>query len=223
MIAEGRVEIDGAIVRDPGRKIEPGQVLRILDAPQGADEKLTILLHKPVGYVSGQPEPGRVPAARLLTAANAVDAHAPAIEAGRIFPPVGRLDLDSRGLLILSDDGVVAKAVIGPDSRIDKEYLVAVEGPLDDRKIARLRHGLTLDGRLLKPAGVERIGLQNLRFTLTEGRNRQIPRVCECVGLLVVDLLRERIGPIELGDLAEGRWRTLRPDERAALLRANKQ
>ena len=179
----------------------------------------TAVLNKPVGYVSGQPEPGRVPAVRLLTASAALGDPAPAPPpADASLPPLGRLDMDSRGLLLLSNDGVLAKAVIGPASELDKEYRVRVEGPLTDAKIARLRHGLRLDGRELKPAGVERAGEGRLDFVLQEGRNRQIRRMCELVGLTVVDLLRVRIGPLRLGDLPEGRWRVLTPSERAALI-----
>ena len=114
---------------------------------------------------------------------------------------------------------MLAKAVIGPESTLDKEYLVRVAGRVDDRKIQMLRHGLSLDGRTLRPAIVEEAGAQRLRFILREGRNRQIRRMCESVSLDVVDLLRVRIGPIELGDLPEGKWRPLGPGERSALLR----
>jgi 23S rRNA pseudouridine2604 synthase len=126
--------------------------------------------------------------------------------------------MDSRGLLLLSRDGVLAKAVIGPQSRLDKEYQVRVTGRIDQGKIALLRHGLELDGRKLKPAKVRRTGEQTLDIVLTEGRNRQIRRMCELVGLKVADLFRVRIGPLGLGDLPEGRWRPLTPAERAALI-----
>jgi 23S rRNA pseudouridine2604 synthase len=127
--------------------------------------------------------------------------------------------MDSRGLLILSDDGVLAKAIIGPASDLEKEYLVQVTGQVTERKIGLLRHGLQLDGRQLRHAKIAQLGPQKLRFVLKEGRNRQIRRMCELVGLHVVDLLRVRIGPLRLGDLPEGRWRVLTPEERAALVR----
>ena len=126
----------------------------------------------------------------------------------------------SRGLLLLSDDGVVAKAVIGPESALDKEYRVAVIGELTREKLDLLRHGLELDDRRLKPAEVEIISDQRLRMVLHEGRNRQIRRMCELVNLKVVDLFRVRIGPLTLGDMPEGRWRPLTGDERAALIGA---
>jgi 23S rRNA pseudouridine2604 synthase len=126
--------------------------------------------------------------------------------------------MDSRGLLILSEDGVLAKALIGPVSALDKEYLVLVEGKITEQKIKLLRHGLELDGRKLRPAKVDLIGEQRLRFVLREGRNRQIRRMCEAVTLDVLDLFRVRIGLLHLGDLPEGQWRPLTAGERAALI-----
>ena len=218
LIADGLVSIDGEVVADAGRKIAPGQTLTLSDRAQAAlAAGVTILLNKPVGYVSGQPEPGKTPAVRLLTPANRIgDGSAPARDAS--LPPIGRLDEDSRGLLLLSSDGVVAKAVIGPQSDLDKEYLVVVSGAVTESRLSRLRHGLELDGRALKPARVTQVEPQRLRFILKEGRNRQIRRMCELVGLEVTDLLRVRIGPLPLGDLPEGRWRHLTPAERAALV-----
>lgn len=214
-IAEGLVAIDGETVSDPGRKIARGQTLTLRDAALGA--QLTVVVHKPVGVVSAHPEPGQTEAAQLLIGENLWRAKAEA-PVGKSLPPLGRLDRDSRGLLLLSEDGVLAKAVIGPESTLDKEYLVRVDGRIDGRMLMRLRHGLVLDGRALRRADVEEIGPQRLRFVLTEGRNRQIRRMCEAVGLTVVDLLRIRIGPVELGDLPEGCWRPLDPRERAAML-----
>ncbi len=218
LIADGLVSIDGVVVTDAGRKIEPGQTLTLSDRAETAlAAGVTIVMHKPVGYVSGQPEPGKIPAVRLLNAANRLgDGAIPAKDES--LPPIGRLDEDSRGLLLLSSDGVVAKAVIGPESKLDKEYLVEVRGPVTERKLTMLRHGLELDGRKLKPARVTQLEPQRLRFILTEGRNRQIRRMCDLVDLRVVDLLRIRIGPIKLDDLPEGRWRVLTADERAKLV-----
>ena len=218
LIAEGLVAVDGETVRDAGRKITPGQTLTLAARAEAAlADSVTIVLHKPVGFVSGQPEPGKTPAVRLLTAVNRVGEGAvPAKDAS--LPPIGRLDEDSRGLLLLSSDGVVAKAVIGPESDLDKEYLVEVAGPVTEAKLTKLRHGLELDGRRLKPARVTQLGPQRLRFVLREGRKRQIRRMCDLVGLEVVDLFRTRIGPLQLGDLPEGRWRALSPAERKALV-----
>ena len=218
LIASGLVAIDGETVTDAGRKIETGQTLTLSDAASEAlSEGVTIMIHKPVGYVSGQPEPDKIPAVRLLTAANRIgEGPVPAEDAS--LPPIGRLDEDSRGLLLLSSDGVVAKAVIGPQSNLDKEYRIRVTGELTDRALNMLRHGLMLDGRVLKRAGIVQLDKDRLKVTLREGRNRQIRRMCEMVGLRVVDLKRVRIGPLSMGDLPEGRWRHLTPDERAALL-----
>lgn len=218
LIADGLVSIDGVVVTDAGRKIEPGQTLTLSDRAETAlAAGVTLVMHKPVGYVSGQPEPGKIPAVRLLNAANRIGQGAvPGKDES--LPPIGRLDEDSRGLLLLSSDGVVAKAVIGPESKLDKEYLVDVRGAVTERKLTLLRHGLELDGRKLKPARVTQLEPQRLRFILTEGRNRQIRRMCDLVDLRVTDLLRIRIGPMRLDNLPEGKWRVLTPEERAALI-----
>lgn len=221
LILQGLVSIDGQTVEDAGRKIEPGQTLVLADkASAGLGAALTVLIHKPVGVVSAQPEPGQVPAIRLLTRENLVGESPRIPDRDTQLAPVGRLDRDSRGLLMLSEDGVVAKSVIGPNSELEKEYLVKVSGQITGPKMALLRHGLELDGRQLKPAYVRSYADHRLRFILTEGRNRQIRRMCELVELEVVDLMRVRIGPIQLGDLPERRWRVLTPDERAALVSA---
>ncbi len=217
-IAAGRVSIDGARVDDPGRKIEADQTLTLEQSNAQAPQ--TFVLNKPVGYVSAQPEGAQVPAARLLTAANLwppAQGAAPSSRAS--LAPLGRLDQDSRGLLLLSEDGVLAKAVIGDTSKLDKEYRVRVEGRVEAAKLAQLRHGLSLDGRTLKPALVEEVGASTLRFTLREGRKRQIRRMCDLVGLRVLDLQRVRIGPLELGALPEGKWRPLGAEERDLMLR----
>jgi 23S rRNA pseudouridine2604 synthase len=216
LIANGRVRIDGERVDDPGRKIAPGQTIEIDDA--GARAQISVVVHKPVGVVSAQPEGKQIPAARLLTRANLVGAAAHMPTRHTSLAPLGRLDQDSRGLLLLSEDGVLTKAVIGPDSRLDKEYLVRVAGQITEAKLALLRHGLSLDGRRLKPAKVDIVEDQRLRFVLSEGRKRQIRRMCELVGLEVTDLLRVRIGALALGDLPEGKWRILTADERNRLV-----
>ena len=219
LIAQGLVSIDGETIAEPGRKIEPGQTLTLADAAENRlQNALTIMLHKPVSVVSANPEPGQVEAASLITAETLVG-EAPSIPGpDSRLAPVGRLDLESRGLLILSEDGVVAKAVIGPESDLEKEYVVRVSGEITEKKLAMLRHGLQLDGRQLKPAKVTLAAAQLLRFVLKEGRNRQIRRMCDLVGLTVVDLFRVRVGPLRLGDLPQGKWRVLTPQEREALI-----
>ena len=204
LIARGLVSIDG-------------ETLTVADDAAGA-APLTVMINKPVGIVSSQPEAGQVPAVRLLTK-DALWGSAEVLPGPEHkLAPVGRLDMDSRGLLILSEDGVVAKAVIGPQSELEKEYLVRVNGEITREKIALLRHGLELDERKLRPADVTQIDERRLRFILREGRNRQIRRMCSLVWLAVTDLVRIRIGPIHLDALPEGKWRPLSPQERAALV-----
>ena len=215
-IERGLVSIDGETVTDTGRKILPGQTLTLSDG--GGPAALSVVLHKPMGIVSAQPEPGQTPAVRLLTKAALVGDSPQIPDRDTRLAPLGRLDMDSRGLLLLSDDGVLAKAIIGPESDLEKEYLVRVTGKITPEKIARLCHGLTMDGRQLKPARVGVVEGQQLRFILKEGRNRQIRRMCELVGMHVMDLVRIRIGSLELGDLGEGKWRVLSAAERAALI-----
>lgn len=220
LIEKGLVKIDGQRVDDPGRKIEPGQTLEIDNAQ--TQPQISAVINKPVGFVSAQPEGSQIPAARLLTRENLIGAAQAMPTKQTSLAPLGRLDQDSRGLLLLSEDGVLAKALIGPDSKLDKEYLVRVSGQITEKKLALLRHGLMLDGRQLKPAKIEQVEPQRIRFTLLEGRNRQIRRMCELVQLDVTDLLRLRIGPLKLGNLQEGKWRALTPEERDALVRASR-
>ena len=221
LIEGGGVFVDDIKVERPGHKIEPGQTLRLADRAQRAiASKFTAVLNKPVDYVSAQPEEDQVPAVRLLKTANAIDGtRGPAKHTS--LAPLGRLDQDSHGLLLLSDDGVLAKAIIGPQHSLEKEYLVKVTGDITNGRLTLLRNGLSLDERRLKPAKVTREDGQVLRFILKEGRKRQIRRMCDLVGLRVVDLQRIRIGPLELGDIPEGKWRALKPKERAALIAAS--
>lgn len=216
LIERGLVSIDGAVVKDAGRKIQPGQTLVLADGEGAAP--LSVVLHKPMGIVSAQPEPGQIPAVRLLTKAALIGDSPQIPDRDTRLAPLGRLDMDSRGLLILSDDGVLAKAIIGPESDLEKEYLVRVTGKITPEKIARLCHGLSMDGRQLKPAKVSVVEGQQLRFILKEGRNRQIRRMCELVGMHVMDLVRVRIGTLRLDDLPEGKWRVLSPHERTMLI-----
>ena len=219
LIADGLVSIDGEVVQDVGRKILPGQTLVLADrATDKLDSSLTIMIHKPVGIVSSQPEDGQVPAVRLLKRENLWAHEAVIPDFSNHLAPVGRLDMDSRGLLILSEDGVVAKAVIGPQSELEKEYRVAIMGEITEEKLELMRFGLELDGRELRPAHVEVISDQRLRVILQEGRNRQIRRMCDLLEWKVVDLFRVRVGPLTLGDMPEGYWRPLTAQERAGLI-----
>ena len=191
-------------------------------ARQQQAQRVTVLLHKPIGYVSGQAEDGYQPASVLFAAANrwAEDGVALKFHHGHVrgLAPAGRLDIDSTGLLVLTQDGRIAKQLIGEDSAVEKEYLVRVKTaqdlPLPPDKMRLLHQGLQLDGRWLKPARVSWANEDQLRFVLREGRKRQIRRMCELVGLEVVGLKRVRIGSVVLGKLPVGQWRYLRPDER---------
>jgi len=222
LIEKGLVELDGKPVTELGERIIPGQTIKLNSkAAQKLDNQLSIVLNKPVGYVSGTPEPGEIPAIRLISEKTLKgEAHAIPGRDNKMAP-LGRLDKDSRGLLILSEDGVLAKAIIGPLSGVDKEYIVKVLGEITPEKLALLRHGLELDGRKLRPAKVTAEGKDTLRFVLNEGRNRQIRRMCSLVHLRVKDLQRIRVGPVKLGNLPEGRWRPLSHKERAALIAAS--
>ena len=222
LIEKGLVTIDGVKISSPGHKIAPGQTLELADkTAKQLENKFTAVIHKPEGIVSAQPEEDQIPAARLLTRQNLIGKGV-APKKNASLPALGRLDMDSRGLLLLSQDGVLAKALIGPNSKLEKEYIVKVTGEITQGKIDKLCHGLELDNRKLRRAQVSRLGKRGLRFILQEGRNRQIRRMCDLVELRVYDLYRTRIGPLELGSLREGKWRTLTPKERAALIRAAK-
>ncbi len=221
-IINGWVKVDGVIIDTLGTRIKPDADIIISGyAYEQQAEQVTILLHKPVGYVSGQAEDAYQPAIVLVHPDNEwlddPDLYEPK-EFQRGFlhglAPAGRLDIDSTGLLVLTQDGRVARHLIGEDSSVEKEYLVRVEGTLSDADLQRLNHGLSLDGEKLKPAKVSWQNEDQLRFVLREGKKRQIRRMCEMVGLHVVGLKRVRIGSVNLGKLPQGQWRYLRHNER---------
>lgn len=217
-IAKGWVKVDGVTVSELGTKILPTQKITLERAAQAKQAgRVTILLHKPVGYVSGQAERGYKPAILLIDAATRWEQDAAPLRFHRSqflnLAPAGRLDIDSTGLLVLTQDGRIAKQLVGEDSSVEKEYLVRVRGKLVGNGLALLNHGLTLDGKKLKPAKVSWQNDDQLRFILREGKKRQIRRMCEMVGLQVSALKRVRIGKVKLGDLPQGQWRYLREDE----------
>ncbi len=217
-IERGWVFVDGVRTDVLGSKVLPQQRITIARAAEReASERVTVLINKPIGYVSGQAEDGYKPASTLVVPAAHWSGDPRTLARDWRPPqglaPAGRLDIDSTGLLVLTQDGRVARRLIGDDSEVEKEYLVRVEGTLDDRDLARLRHGLSLDGVPLRSARVAWQNRDQLRFVLREGRKRQIRRMCEVVGLTVVGLRRVRIGRVVLGDLPLGHWRHLRPDE----------
>ncbi len=217
-IERGLVKVDGIVVSELGTKIYPTQRITLERAAQVQQQaRVTILLHKPVGYVSGQAEEGYRPAVTLITGATRYSGDRAPLRFSpaqlRGLAPAGRLDIDSTGLLVLTQDGRIARQLIGEDSLIEKEYLVRVSGKLAENGLALLNHGLALDGKKLKPAKVAWQNEDQLRFVLREGRKRQIRRMCELVGLRVTGLKRVRIGRVKLGDLPQGQWRYLREDE----------
>jgi 23S rRNA pseudouridine2604 synthase len=227
-IAKGWVKVDGMVVNVLGSKVGLGAKITLDPQARASQQQLaTILLNKPIGYVSGQAEDGYQPAVTLIQPVNQWSGDA----SGKRFfsamlkglAPAGRLDIDSTGLLVLTQDGRIAKQLIGEDSGIEKEYLVRVSFgkvvlnvrdvfPAD--QLDRLCHGLSLDGKLLKPAQVEWQNAEQLRFVLREGKKRQIRRMCELVGLKVTALKRVRMGQVRLGDLPIGKWRFQAENER---------
>ncbi len=203
-IEQGLVLVDGKPITELGAKAHPSQAVGLAAKARAQQSaRQTLLLNKPVGYVSHADDDHRYPAA--------ADLIRPSL---RGLAPAGRLDIDSTGLLVLTQDGVIARQLIGQDRLIEKEYLVRVEGELSPKGLSLLNHGLVLDDRPLRPAKVRWMNKDQLQFVLTEGRKRQIRRMCEMVGLKVIGLKRVRIGRIMLGDLPEGQWRALLPNEK---------
>ena len=213
-IEQGLVLLDGKVVDQLGTKAFRSQKVELLKkAEQKQSLKETIIINKPVGYISHLDDRKEFkPAASLI---NSENYHNSSSKKKSSFnkdglAPAGRLDIDSSGMLILTKDGRIAKKIIGEKSLyIEKEYLVRVEGNLTDKGLKLLNHGLTLDGYQLKPAKVKWQNKDQLNFVLIEGRNRQIRKMCELVGLKVIGLKRVRIGNIMLNDLPEGKWRFL--------------
>ena len=216
-IERGWVFVDGERIDTLGTRISPDAEISISkEAKQDQARHVTILLNKPVGYVSGQPEPGFTPAAALIGADNQVRTPGdPVFDAWMLrgLAPAGRLDIDSTGLLVLTQDGRIARQLIGEDSQAEKEYLVRVSGELIPNGLELLNFGLSLDGKPLKRARVKQLNPDQLHFILREGKKRQIRRMCELVGLHVTGLKRVRIGNVRLGDLPLGQWRLLHSSE----------
>ena len=217
-IERGWVFVDGERVTELGTRVDPASKITLNKAAQASQlARVTILLNKPIGYVSAQAEPGYKPAVTLIKAESRFSGDRSRERFSpmhlRGLAPAGRLDIDSQGLLVLTQDGRIAKQLIGENSAIEKEYLVRVKGSLSKAGMALLNHGLSLDGEALRPAQVGWLNQDQLRFILRQGKKRQIRRMCELVGLEVVGLKRIRIGKVVLGDLPLGHWRYLRGDE----------
>jgi len=255
-IAKGWVKVNGKIA-EMGMQVTPDVRIEIDKQAKGQQaNQVTILINKPIGLVSGQAEDGHQPAITLVQPQNRwQDDNARFFFHGsqlKSLVPAGRLDIDSTGLLVLTQDGRVARQLIGEDAVMEKEYLVRVvytgraneaagmsaaatyaavptqlsriddDDPISSDvqsvfpkdQLALLRHGLRLDNQALQPAKVEWQNPEQLRFVLTEGKKRQIRRMCELVGLKVVGLKRVRIGRVMLGNLPVGQWRYLQPQEK---------
>ena len=221
-IAKGWVKVDGQIIAELGSKVLPHQKITIERQAQAEQSRrVSVLINKPIGFVSGQAEDGYKPAVTLVRPENrwAEDKLPLQFSAAQLksLVPAGRLDIDSTGLLILTQDGRIAKTLIGEDTSVEKEYLVRVKytkgAKLPEHELKRLNHGLTLDGKALLPAKVHWQNEDQLCFILREGKKRQIRRMCEMVGLQILALKRVRIGRVKLGNLPIGQWRYLGADE----------
>ncbi len=218
LIEQGLVLVNGERVNTLGVKFPESVSIELTQRAQAMqNERVTIMINKPVGYVSGQAEDDYVPAVRLITA----DTHSETEQTGnKLKPehfkglaPAGRLDIDSQGLLVLTQDGRIAKQLIGADTELEKEYLVRVNGGINQERIEQLTFGLELDGMPLKRAKVRQLNPDQLQIILREGKKRQIRRMCEAVGLYVSGLKRVRVGELRLGKLAEGEWRFVKAEE----------
>ncbi len=217
-IQNGWVIVDGHVINELGSKISPSLTITLSkQAQQHLAQQDTILLNKPLGIVSGQAEKNYRPATTLIIPENQLSSdkyhHPFTPKSLKGLAPAGRLDIDSQGLLILTQDGRLAKQLIGANSTIEKEYIVQAHGEITISQLKKLGFGLKLDGRQLKPAQVSKIDEHTLRFILKEGRKRQIRRMCQAVGLEVQKLKRIRIGHIKLGQLPVGQWRYLKKRE----------
>lgn len=218
LIEQGLVRVDGELVNTLGIKFPEDVKIELTDRAKAMQQgRVTIMINKPVGYVSGQAEDDYVPAVRLIKS----ETHSDTDQTGlQLKPnhfnglaPAGRLDIDSQGLLILTQDGRIAKQLIGENSNIEKEYLVRINGEVSSDQLAELCFGLELDGKPLKKAKVKQLNEDQLQFILLEGKKRQIRRMCDAVGLHVTGLKRVRVGELRLGKLAEGEWRFVNANE----------
>jgi 23S rRNA pseudouridine2605 synthase/23S rRNA pseudouridine2604 synthase len=210
LIKEGRVKVNGAVVTEMGVKVDPEKDLIELDpAALKAAEKarVVLMLNKPVGFTTTKSE------GEGMTVIDLVRRH----PRFRELNPVGRLDKDSSGLLLLTNDGLLQYAIVNPQTHLEKEYEVKVGVPPLPSQLKRMQEGMTLEGHKLRSCVVEKIDAMSFRIILTEGRNRQIRKMADKVGLKVTRLKRLRVGPQELGPLAEGAWRELSAAEVKAL------
>ncbi len=213
LIRQGRVAVNGRVVRELGTKVRPEDIITVDGVPVKLQaQKLYIMLNKPRGYVTTvSDELGRPTVMALVP------------QGERLFP-VGRLDADSEGLLLITNDGDLTYRLTHPRFGLEKEYHVLVDGSPSEKDLQMLRNGVMLDDRMTAPAIVERLRSEPqgtwLRMVIHEGRKRQIRRMVASVGHNVLRLVRVRVGPLDLGNLPSGRSRTLTQEEIAALFRA---
>ena len=214
-VRAGRVQVNGRVVRDPDRWIDMERDRVRLDGrPLQARERVYLLLYKPAGYLTTYRDPhGRPTVYDLLE------------DVGTFVSPVGRLDLDTSGLLLMTNDTQFAERVTNPESHVPKTYLVKASALLTDEQLQRLRDGVVLSDGPTRPAQVARVRdsvkYTHFELTLTEGRNRQVRRMVEALGLTVVKLVRVRIGAVRIGTLAIGKWRMLSQAEVRSLRAAD--
>jgi 23S rRNA pseudouridine2605 synthase len=205
LIRRGHVTVNGVPICQLGFKADPEQDAIQLDGhllSRVPPDRMVIALNKPAGYLSTCKRAG----SRSPTVLDLVPVEA------RLFP-IGRLDRESSGLLLLTNDGEFAHRIMHPRFGCDKEYLVRVQAPLDASQLKRLRSGVVLDDRLAKPLAVHTSSAAAFRITLEEGRKREVRRMIEAVGAIVVELCRIRVGPFYLEDIPSGRWRRLTETE----------
>jgi 23S rRNA pseudouridine2605 synthase len=208
LITGGRVSVGGHVVRDPARDVDESSAVAVDGAPIAPEPRELYALHKPVGVVSTARDPGGNPTVVEL------------VPSERRLYPVGRLDQDSSGLILLTNDGELANLLTHPRYGVPKTYRVTVTpSPVPDDALTRLRDGLELDDGPTAPADVRRLGRETLEITLREGRNRQVRRMIEAVGHRVAALERTAFGPLRLAGLEPGESRRLTEDEMEALRR----
>ena len=212
MIAAGRVRVNGRVVRVLGSRVRPGQDAIAVDGERIRSERVvTLMLHKPAGYISSRSDPeGRPVVGSLLPPKGLPNLY-----------PVGRLDWDSEGLLLLSNDGELANILTHPRHGVRKVYRVRLKGKPTEETLRRLVAGVVCKGERLHALAVERLQAAEhncwVAITLEEGRHHHVRRMCEAIGHPVLRLVRVTLGPLTLGSLPRGQWRPLTPQEEAAL------
>jgi 23S rRNA pseudouridine2605 synthase len=201
LIGARRVRVAGETVTDPAVDVDESSGVEVDGRPVAPEPREVWMVNKPAGVVSTAREPGRRPAVVELVASN------------RRLYPVGRLDADSTGLILLTNDGELANRLTHPRYGIERTYRVRLRRPATSSQLRRLRGGVQLEDGATAPARLRAVSPRVVELTLTEGRNRQVRRMVEAVGNRVAALARTRFGPLELGTLPEGRSRLLRPPE----------